>query len=383
MHNILTISHDDARPRFAIRLGITGHRTFDAKQTADLEAAVRRIFADLKTQMAAVLAQEGAARTYRPEPLIHLTSPLAEGADRIAARAAIAEGAILSAALPMPATEYKRDFAPGDTEFERLRSVAAENGAVTELYLAAIHTKEERDASYAHVGSYIRRHSDILIAIWDGQPARGTGGTANVIVEAIEMGLPVIHIQSDRPETVTILKGESKSQYAPDLLASFVTAFAFPRGAATERVENKGHNELDQIAAADAYYRDTVAAPSGEPDSFLYQGPFKAAPNWFGSTAAGIYPLWISLFKKPTDTKDKPPFTFVSPQTTYLFRHFQRADVLAMAEHAVAAAAFAAVQRIAAVEGEACAVAVALRIQPVERLDPLLIGADKTANGNA
>jgi hypothetical protein len=33
--------------------------------------------------------------------------------------------------------------------------------------------------------------SDVLLALWDGQAARGRGGTAQVVAEARELGLPV------------------------------------------------------------------------------------------------------------------------------------------------------------------------------------------------
>jgi hypothetical protein len=32
---------------------------------------------------------------------------------------------------------------------------------------------------------------DRLVAVWDGLPARGVGGTAEVVADARELGLPV------------------------------------------------------------------------------------------------------------------------------------------------------------------------------------------------
>jgi hypothetical protein len=34
-------------------------------------------------------------------------------------------------------------------------------------------------------------HADLLWAVWDGQPARGYGGTADVVAAARAKGLPV------------------------------------------------------------------------------------------------------------------------------------------------------------------------------------------------
>src|SRR5437016_2401877 len=61
-------------------------------------------------------------------PIIGLSS-LAEGADRLVARVALAYGAKLIAPLPMPPDEYRRDFEPGlkptaAEEFDRLKDQA-------------------------------------------------------------------------------------------------------------------------------------------------------------------------------------------------------------------------------------------------------------------
>jgi hypothetical protein len=47
-------------------------------------------------------------------------------------------------------------------------------------------------------------HCDLLIAIWDGRPPRGRGGTAEVVHLAVAQGTPVVHIPADG-ETATSL----------------------------------------------------------------------------------------------------------------------------------------------------------------------------------
>jgi hypothetical protein len=34
---------------------------------------------------------------------------------------------------------------------------------------------------YALAGAYIAERADVLIAVWDGAPARGTGGTGDIV----------------------------------------------------------------------------------------------------------------------------------------------------------------------------------------------------------
>jgi hypothetical protein len=40
---------------------------------------------------------------------------------------------------------------------------------------------EARDRQYAYVGAYIARHSQILIALWDGVTSEAEGGTAQIV----------------------------------------------------------------------------------------------------------------------------------------------------------------------------------------------------------
>ena len=42
--------------------------------------------------------------------------------------------------------------------------------------------------------------SDVLIAVWDGEPARGRGGTAEVVAYARSLGKPVVLIDSNTLE---------------------------------------------------------------------------------------------------------------------------------------------------------------------------------------
>src|SRR4029079_3760518 len=79
-----------------ILIGVTGHRDLRPEDVPRLEATLRSAFADL---------QKGAPHS----PFI-LLSPLAEGADRLAARVALSLGIVLIVPLPIPQALYERDF---------------------------------------------------------------------------------------------------------------------------------------------------------------------------------------------------------------------------------------------------------------------------------
>src|SRR5688572_13910338 len=89
-------------------LSVTGHRDLRPEDRQTIETALNSVFENLKQR-------------YPNTPLL-VISQLAEGADRLAARAALAHGAALTALLPMSRAEYERDFQSAESlgEFAEL-----------------------------------------------------------------------------------------------------------------------------------------------------------------------------------------------------------------------------------------------------------------------
>lgn len=162
-----------ARAPLPLILGITGHRDLRPEDGAALEARVRAIFEDLR-------------KRYPDTPLV-LLSPLAEGADRLAARVALDCGARLIVPLPMSQAAYERDFQTPSSvvEFRELLCRADRSFEPAWAGLGAEGTSGmsggDRDRAYALVGAYITHHCQILIALWDGEDSDREGGTAQVV----------------------------------------------------------------------------------------------------------------------------------------------------------------------------------------------------------
>jgi hypothetical protein len=180
-----------------IVVGVTGHRDIPTEDADKLRAAVKSQLAKLR-------------ENYPNTPLYFL-SALAEGADRIAAEAALqTKGCALGVVLPMPAEEYTQDFETQHSkqEFRTLCKQAA-----------FVHTvdpptgqSQERALLYREAGLYIANQSQILIAFWDGENLRNKlGGTSDVVntfrsgetdntgaAIAIPEPGPVIHIKTRR-----------------------------------------------------------------------------------------------------------------------------------------------------------------------------------------
>jgi hypothetical protein len=84
----------------------------------------------------------------------------------------------------MTPADYETDFSSAASRAEfaeflgKARSVVEIPRAVGEGWKTF---GPERDALYAKVGAAIAEGSQILIALWDNLPARGLGGTADVV----------------------------------------------------------------------------------------------------------------------------------------------------------------------------------------------------------
>ncbi len=120
---------------------------------------------------------------------MRFVSPIADGADQIAAEVALELEWELQALLPFSRAEYRASLA-NDEARERYDSLLTRATCVLEL---PGDQQRQLDA-YVMTGRATVAHSDILIAVWDGLPPRGRGGTGEVAVHAITHGTAVIHV---------------------------------------------------------------------------------------------------------------------------------------------------------------------------------------------
>lgn len=65
---------------------------------------------------------------------------------------------------------------------------------------------ENHTLFYEAAGREILKQADLLIAVWDGQKARGRGGTGQMVKEAIINKIPVIWIPWAAPYKWQLLK---------------------------------------------------------------------------------------------------------------------------------------------------------------------------------
>ena len=170
-----------------IRVGVAGHRTFEDSEgvTTRVRAALARLL-----RLASGAGDEGDGARVRLEVI----SPIAEGADRLVAREALAlPGTTLVAALPFPRDDYALDFASEESQREYADFLA--KARAVEVMPPA----PTREAGHERVGHWVVDHCDALVALWDGEPSRGQGGTAEIIAYAAERGVPLLWVRVSRP----------------------------------------------------------------------------------------------------------------------------------------------------------------------------------------
>jgi len=126
------------------------------------------------------------------KPLLCLTS-LAVGADQLVAQLIIAQGGALYAVLPF--RDIERTLSPNNlpkflslVKQSQVEVLSSPPGDDEEAFLAA--------------GKRVVDLCEVLFAIWDGKPARGKGGSGDVVSYARQVKRKTIHFN---PETQTVL----------------------------------------------------------------------------------------------------------------------------------------------------------------------------------
>lgn len=162
-------------------VAFTGHRSGFNPQT--VRPALSRVLDDLS---------DHAFAAGRP---LRVCTSIAEGSDTVWVQLVRARGHSLDLLLPMEETEFAADFTPegwalAKAEIDQARA-HPERHTVREITGAA-----PRPACYFDLAVEMLRHSRVLVAVSDGGPPRGLGGTGSVLALAAGGGLPVILVDA-------------------------------------------------------------------------------------------------------------------------------------------------------------------------------------------
>ncbi len=134
-------------------------------------------------------------------------SSVAIGADTLFAEEWLSSGLPWIALLPRAEKDFENDF----TESDWARTHALIQKASRVESLSGI-KEAERDLAYLECGLRVVDEADLMIAVWDGKPSRGVGGTADIVANARSLSKPLILIE---PESLTV----KREHFSPELFA--------------------------------------------------------------------------------------------------------------------------------------------------------------------
>jgi hypothetical protein len=189
-------------------VGFSGHR-----QVADADAAAKAIRTALET-----------LRREVPGEWIGVSS-VAVGSDQAFVDQVLGIGMAWHVILPLPRAEFQKDFSADEwAVVEKLLTQAEHSRVISE--------NGEREDAYLDCGMETVNDADVLLALWDGEAARGKGGTADVVAYAKALGKPVIIIDAT---TFEIRRENFKALARDDANLAYLNSLP---AAATGRSEN-------------------------------------------------------------------------------------------------------------------------------------------------
>ena len=117
-------------------------------------------------------------------PIARAFSCLAAGSDQIFAQRVLAVDIPVTAVIPLP--RYERFF--------KEENLAAYEALLARCEAILLPGSDDSQRAFFDAGLYVVDSVDLLVAVWDGRPAAGLGGTADVVGYCISRKRPVIHI---------------------------------------------------------------------------------------------------------------------------------------------------------------------------------------------
>jgi hypothetical protein len=151
-------------------VGVTGHQVIPTGARGFVVNAVQDLLRELES------------------PLRAFTS-LAAGADQLVAKELLSAGGRLH--VIVPSRDYEQTFAVRE-DLACFRTLLTAADAVSELDY-----QEASEEAFLAAGRSVVDNCEMLIAVWDGKPARGLGGTADVVRYARDSGKPVSIVWPD------------------------------------------------------------------------------------------------------------------------------------------------------------------------------------------
>jgi hypothetical protein len=156
----------------SLAIGFSGHRKLPDE--AKSREAIRKVLEDWKARVSGV---------------VYGVSSIAAGGDLLFAETCMELSLPIRVFLPFKKEQFREDF--DDPTWRRAERVLA-----SALSVEVTGASEKSTEAYYECGIETVEQTQLLIALWDGEPGRGLGGTEDIVTFAKEQGRPVVWINS-------------------------------------------------------------------------------------------------------------------------------------------------------------------------------------------
>lgn len=147
-----------------MRIGVTGHQDIPAEALDYVTRGINEVLDSVEDSLVGV-------------------SSLAVGADQLFASLVLERGGRLE--IVLPSSSYEETFSRAE-DLRRFYSLLDRAATVETLSFA-----ESTEEAYLAAGCRIVDLSEVLLAVWDGEPAKGKGGTGDIVKYAMRRGIRV------------------------------------------------------------------------------------------------------------------------------------------------------------------------------------------------
>lgn len=147
-----------------MRIGLSGHQEMPPEALTYVRKGITEIISKVEDRLVGI-------------------SSLAAGADQLFASLIVEQGGQLR--IIIPCQGYETTFS-NDGDLKRFWLLLKMAGKVETL-----NYPEPSEDAYLHAGYRVVDNSDFLIAVWDGKPAKGKGGTADIVQYAQKRDIKV------------------------------------------------------------------------------------------------------------------------------------------------------------------------------------------------
>lgn len=204
-----------------LRIGVAGHRQLPKEGTPEMQSLcnqIQAIYANIDRIVQQIAADDTAAALYDKTvtPIIRIISSLAEGADRLWIEPELIPfEPELACIIPFTKEEFEKDFLPGASICDTQNGTVAKfdellerigYGQPTLQMIELDGDPNNRDEAYRQCSKLLAQHSDILLAVYDGDDTKDSG-TAATVKAAREMGVPVVHVSTNPQQPLRIIPG--------------------------------------------------------------------------------------------------------------------------------------------------------------------------------